>query len=83
MKTIITSVLLTGALFCIAAPENNGKGTKANGKITTTKTNDGKDKTTNSTTVSATKVVKTKKVKKDTYVAPWINNNGGGNTSYH
>ncbi len=83
MKTIITSVLLAGALFCIAAPENNGKETKATGKITTTKVTDGKDKTTDRTTVSTTKVAKTKKVKKDTYVAPWINNNGGGNTSYH
>ncbi len=83
MKTIITSVLLASALFCIAAPENNGKETKANGKITTTKITNGKNKTTESTTVSTSKVVKTKKVKKDTYVAPWINNNGGGNTSYH
>ncbi|MBP6731017.1 MAG: hypothetical protein KA149_03105 [Chitinophagales bacterium] len=82
MKTIITSVLLASALFCIAAPENNGKETKATGKITTTKVTAGKDKTTDSA-VSTTKVTKTKKVKKDTYVAPWINNNGGGNTSYH
>ena len=83
MRTIITSVLLAGALFSIAAPENNAKGTKANGKITTTIVTNGKDKTTDSTTVSSIKIAKTKKVKKDTYVAPWINNNGGGNTSYH
>jgi hypothetical protein len=80
MKTIITSVLLASALFCVAALENNNKETKAARKTSSAKIADPKDKTEATTNVKATK---TKKVKKDTYVAPWINNNGGGNTSYH
>lgn len=83
MKTIITSLLLTGALFCIAAPENNGKQSKPGIKAGNIKVTEGKDKSADSITVSTIKVAKTKKVKKDRYVAPWINNNGGGNTFYH
>ena len=89
MKTIITSALLATAVFCLAAPANNGKHNKhsqntiatTNDKVTDQKK--GESPQPQDGTTAKAKETKASKAKKDDPGSLWYNNNGGGRTTYH